>query len=94
MYTQRVGSSVPKKCGRIHVDDMSVDILCTDLRDFRANIVGAVSKNVFCKNRPHGSAIEEGLVRNEVVVWQPRSVCAKFGMDRGNDDRDMSRAKV
>ena len=33
--------------GQIHVDDMSVDILCTDLRDFRAKSVGAVSKNVF-----------------------------------------------
>ena len=42
--------------GQIHVDDMSVDILCSDLRDFRAKIVGAVSKNVFCKNRPHGGA--------------------------------------
>ena len=42
--------------GQIHVDGMSVDILCTDLCDFRANILGAVSKNVFCKNRPHGGA--------------------------------------
>ena len=33
--------------GQIHVDEMSVDILCTDLRDFRAKCVGAVSKNVF-----------------------------------------------
>ena len=33
--------------GQIHVDEMSVDILCSDLRDFRAKIVGAVSKNVF-----------------------------------------------
>ena len=42
--------------GQIHVEEMRVDILCTDLRDFRAKIVGAVSKNVFCKNRPHGGA--------------------------------------
>ena len=35
--------------GQIHVDGMSVDILCTDLRDFRAKSVGAVSKNVFEK---------------------------------------------
>ena len=27
-----------------------------DLRDFRAKIVGAVSKNVFFKNQPHGGA--------------------------------------
>ena len=33
--------------GQIHVDGMSVDILCSDLRDFRAKTVGAVSKNVF-----------------------------------------------
>ena len=30
----------------------------------------------------------------EVVVWQVRSVCAKFGMDRGNGCGDMSRTKV
>ena len=42
--------------GQMHVDDMSVDILCTDLHDFRAKILGAVSKYVFCKNRPHGDA--------------------------------------
>ena len=35
--------------GQIHVDEMSVDILCSDLRDFRAKIVGAVSKNLFKK---------------------------------------------
>ena len=32
--------------GQIQVDEMSVDILCSDLCDFRAEIVGAVSKNV------------------------------------------------
>ena len=31
----------------IHVDDISVEQVCTDLRDFRATFVGAVSKNVF-----------------------------------------------
>ena len=41
----------------IHVDDMSVDMLCSDFRDFRAKSVGAVSKNVFFKNRPEGGAI-------------------------------------
>ena len=35
--------------GQIHVDDMTLDILCTALRDFRAKSVGAVSKNVFEK---------------------------------------------
>ena len=33
--------------GQIHVDGMSVDILCSNLRDFRAKTVGAVAKNVF-----------------------------------------------
>ena len=35
--------------GQIKVDGKSVDILCTDLHDFRAKSVGAVSKNVFEK---------------------------------------------
>ena len=35
--------------GQLHLDEMSVDILCTDLRDFRPKCVGAVSKNVFEK---------------------------------------------
>ena len=42
--------------GQIHVDDMTLEILCTDLCDFRAKYVGAVSKNVFSKNQPHGGA--------------------------------------
>ena len=33
--------------GQIHVDEMSVDILCSDLRDFRAKSVEVVSKNLF-----------------------------------------------
>ena len=43
--------------GQLHVDEMSADILCTDLRDFRSKCVGAVSKNVFEKNQPDGGAI-------------------------------------
>ena len=35
--------------GQIHVDDMTLEIMCTTLPDFRANSVGAVSKNVFSK---------------------------------------------
>ena len=60
--------------GQVCFDDMTVEILCTGLRDFRAKYVGAVSKKVFlkqqmhlddmtvvsknvsCKNRPHGGA--------------------------------------
>ena len=46
-------SNRPKMCFSkiflIHVDDMSVDMLCSDFRDFMAKSVGAVSKNVFLK---------------------------------------------
>ena len=42
--------------GQIHVDEMTLEILCTDLRDFRAKSVGAVSKNVFYQKRPDGGA--------------------------------------
>ena len=41
--------------GQIHVDDMTLEILSTDLHDFRANSVGAVSINVFYKKCPDGS---------------------------------------
>ena len=36
----------------IQVDGMTIEILCTDLCDFRAKCVRAVSKNVFSKGRP------------------------------------------
>ena len=36
--------------GQILVGDMTLEILCTDLCDFRAKSVGAVSKNVFTKS--------------------------------------------
>ena len=38
--------------GQIHVDDMTLEILCTALRDFRAKSVGAVSKMCFAKISP------------------------------------------
>ena len=76
------------ECGKIYVGDKSLEILCrpTDLCDFRIKSVGAVSKNVFDKKRPGGGARggpceKSGL---EVVIWHPRSVCAKFSIDRGN----------
>ena len=61
--------------GQIHVDEMTLEILCTDLRDFRAKSVGAVSKNVFYKKRPDGGArggpYEKGcdLYTQGVNVW-------------------------
>ena len=42
--------------GQIHVDDMTLEIVCTNVYDFRAKSVEAVSKNVFYKNRPDGGA--------------------------------------
>ena len=59
-----------------------------NLRDFRPESVGALFKNMFCKNWPHGGA--GGPCEKSGC----QGVCAKFGMDRGNDGRDMSRAKV
>ena len=82
--------------GQIHVDDMTLEILCTNVRDFRAKSVGAVSKNVFCKNRPYGGARggpgeKAGL---EVVICHPRSVCAKFSIDKGNGCGDIGSKSV
>ena len=56
---------------------------CTVLRDFRKRSVVAVSK----KKSPFDIS---GL---DVVIWHPRNVCAKFGIDRGNGSRDKGRQK-
>ena len=61
---------------------MTLEILCTDLFDFRPKSVGEVSKNVFCKNRPD-VGVKSGL------ICHPRSVCAKFGIDRSNNFEDI-----
>ena len=40
-------------------------------------------------------ALEGVHVRNqslEVVIWHRGSVCAKFGIDRGNSHRDMAKS--
>ena len=55
-----------------------------------------MSKNVFYKKHPGGGARggpcdKSGL---EVVILSPSSVCAKYGMDRGNGCGDKGRAKV
>ena len=39
-----------------HVDHITVEILCIDLHEFWTKSVGAVSKNGFFKNQPHGGA--------------------------------------
>ena len=60
--------------GQIHVDDMTLEILCTDCGIFRPKSVGAVSKSVFYKTCPAGGARGGPC---EVVIWQPRSVCVQ-----------------
>ena len=53
--------------GQILVDNMTVEILCTALCDFRAKSVGAVSINVFCKNGPDGGAMGQMHVDDMTV---------------------------
>ena len=74
-------------------DDMTLEILCRNLRDFRAKICGVVVKNVFCKKRPDGCARGSPLEKSglQFVICHPGSVCAK--LDRGLGCRDKSRAK-
>ena len=74
--------------GQIHVDDMTLEILCNDVCEFTAKSVGAVSKNVFTKMMV---ALEGVHVTNQdVVIWHPRSVCAKFGIVRYSKGRAKS----
>ena len=78
------------KIGDIHVDHMTIEILCADLCDIWAKFVGVTERNVFCKNRPHGGAIP-GLSRkcgSEVHCWHPRSVCAQFHSNRTSGPGD------
>ena len=51
---------------------------------------------MFCKNRPYGGA-RGGLCEKaglEVVICHPRSVCAKFSIDKGNGCGDIAGRKV
>ena len=38
-----------------------------------------------------GAHVRKGL---EVVIWHSRSLCAKFGIDRGSGGRDVAGQKV
>ena len=69
---------------------MTVEILSTDLRDFWTKSVGVLSKNMFCKYRPHGGARTGPCEKcgAEVQKWHPGSVCAQFGSDRANGAGD------
>ena len=42
--------------GQIHVDDMTLEILCNDVCDFQGKICRSSVKNVFCKYCPNGGA--------------------------------------
>ena len=72
--------------GQIRLDHMTIEILCTDLRDFWINSEGVISKRLFYISRPTGGAIKGPCEKcgAEVLKWHPGSVCAKFGRDRAN----------
>ena len=40
----------------LHINDKTVEILCTKLSDFWLKSVGVLSKNIYWKIRPHGGA--------------------------------------
>ena len=68
------------------VDHITVEILSTNLHEFRTKSVGAVSRNMFCENQPHGGATT-GLCEKygaEVQNFHAGSVCAKLERDRTN----------
>ena len=69
---------------------MTIEILCTDLRDFGTKSVGVLSKNVFCTNRPPGGAITGPCEKfgAEVLLWYPGNVCAQFGCEQANGAGD------
>ena len=69
---------------------MTMEILCTDLRDVWIKSVGVTFKNVFSRNGPHGGAITglAGKFGAEVRPWYPGSVCGTFGSDRTSDTGD------
>ena len=56
----------------------------------------SVRNSGFYKKRPDGGARGGpcGVQGMEVVIWHLRSVCAKFGIDRGNSRGDMAVGKV
>ena len=45
---------------QIHVDDMTLETLCTDFSDFRTTSIGGGPKCV-CTNGPHGGAARGSL---------------------------------
>ena len=65
---------------------MTIERLSNDLQNFWTESRAVISKNVFYKRWPPGGAITGRSVKfgAEVHLWYPKSVCAKFGIDRVN----------
>ena len=72
------------KIGHMRVDHMTIEILCTDLRDFWIKSQGVISKNVFYISRPKGGAIKGWCEKCRAKVYpQPLgSALTKFETDR------------
>ena len=63
---------------------MTIERLCSDLRDFWTESEGVRAKNVFYKTQPPGGALK-GICekcRAKVFPWPLGSVRAKFDSDR------------
>ena len=61
--------------GQIYVDEMTLEILCTDLRDSRPKSVVAVSKIVSSNNRPHGGGRRRVCEKSQSLTlsrWERR----------------------
>ena len=70
----------------IHLDHMTLEILCTDLHEFWIKSVGVMLEKKKRRKWPHGGATT-GLCekcRAEVLNWRPWSVCVECGCDRAN----------
>ena len=69
--------------GQMHIEHMTIEILCNNLQDFWTEYGAVISKNVFSKSRRPGGALtgRSGNFGAEVHRLYPGSVCAKFGID-------------
>ena len=56
--------------GQIHGDVMTLEILCSDLGDFRPKSIGADSKNVFCTKQSHAGTRIMYEIWAEGAAWR------------------------
>ena len=72
------------------VDHITIEILSTNLHEFWTKSVGAVSRNMFCKNQPHDGATTVLCEKfwAEVRNGHAGSVRAKLERDRTNGAGD------